>query len=296
MGLVAAFVAACGGATSGGGTIPIADSEDLRDAAEQARSLVKEAYQTLRRGNVGGLQTLVSEDLFAVGPGSEQVYSGRAEALDALTQLVTVGRKHRVASRGMVAVSSPSGKSAWVADQLKVDGVKLRLTAVLAEIDELWTIVALELSVPVTDKEANKLADDDQGTPARPVTGGVDDAAGEVAELFRQAAAAPEQFSEQLSDQGKVVAIGDGPRDFRRGTKSILRAWKKALKANPTMTLGGGLQASVTPDGALGWIAADVEASRDGANPVPHRYFVIYERSPEGWRMVAMHSAVVTPG
>lgn len=295
IGLVAAVLAACGGTTSRGAVVPIADSEERSHAAEQARSLVQEAYQTLRRGNVGGLQTLVSESLFAVGPGPEQVYSGRADALDALTQLVTVGRKHRVTSRGVVAVSSPSGKSAWVADQLNVDGTQLRLTAVVAEIDELWTIVALEISVPVTDKEARKLADGDQGAQAAPVEGSVDEAAREVVELFQQAAAAPEQFSEQLSDQDEVVAIGEGPRDFRRGAKSIRRAWKKDVKANPTMTLAGGLRASVTPDGALAWIAAGVDASREGVKPVPHRYFAIYERSPEGWRMVAMHSAVVTP-
>jgi hypothetical protein len=92
-----------------------------------------------------------------------------------------------------------------------------------------------------------------------------------------------------------VVAIGGPGKEFKRGPKSIRRAWKKALKSHPKVTLRGAMRASVTPDGALAWLVADVEASHDDMKPTPHRYFAIYERSPQGWRMVAIHQAVVTP-
>lgn len=293
LGLVVALIAACGGSATHGGTAPAAGGEELKDAAAQARGVVKEAYDTLRRGNVGGLQPLLSETVFAVGPGAGHVWSGRAGALDALG--FAAGRKHRVTSRGLVAVSSPSGKSAWVADQLKIDGVALRLSAVVAEVDELWVIVALELSMPVTDKEAETLGVGQEGAQATSIPGGVDEAARDIVKLFQQAAAAPEARAEQLADRREAVVIGRGPKEFTRGARSIRRAWKKALKANPkmSMTIKDEVRASVTPDGALGWVAAEVEASGNGEQAVPHRYFTIYERSEAGWRMVAMHAAVV---
>src|SRR5258706_4146724 len=141
---VAAVLGACGGASPAGvhAKEPVVDAGD---AAKQARGVVTEIYGNLRRGDVGGIQSLIAPDVFAVGPGAGDVFSSRTDAVVALGGVMRSGDKHKLASRALAVTLAPGGHSAWASDALQVDGISLVISAVLVESDGLWNVVAVHV-------------------------------------------------------------------------------------------------------------------------------------------------------
>jgi hypothetical protein len=283
-GVGCATTSASSGAAATGG-------EDRDDAAAQARGVVDEIYQSLRRGKVDSVQTLLATDVLVVGPGVGDVYVNRTDLVVALADAFSYGDKHRLSSRGLQISVAPGGRSAWVVDRLRVDGVSCRVTALLAEVDDLWVVVAVHVGVPVADGAlaARRGRDGDAAPPS--ITAVIDDAARPVVALFEDAAGAPERFGDQLADRGDTIIYGVDAKAQLRGTKSIRRRWKKAPPAKRAAVRA--VRAQVSPDGPLAWVAGDAELSlgADGA-PVPARFVAVYEREQTDWRLVALHDSV----
>jgi hypothetical protein len=281
--LVVLALAGCGGAAAEK-KAPVEEALDVGDSTKAARGIMTEIYGDLRRGDVGGVQSLLANDLFSVGPGANDVFLTREDAVVAVAAVLRSGDRHKVVSRGLKVSATPGGHSAWASDSLEVDGVPLALTAVLVESDGLWAVVAVH---------AGRTGEAAGGKKRAPLPGGVAAGAAEAVKLYRAGVAAPERFVEQLGSGADVVVLGAGAKEVTRGVKPVKKLWKKRLAAKPSFALEGEPHAQVTPDGALAWIVANVDVGEGGGKPEPHRALVIYQRADaRTWQLVAMHDSV----
>jgi SnoaL-like domain len=283
-----ATVVACGGAapstrTGGGGETAV----DEKDAAKAARAHVQEIYDELRRGNVGSVQSLLAPEVFVVGPGAADVFTSRSDAVVALAGFLREGDRHKLSSRALKVSSAPSGHSAWASDLVEVDGVTCTVTAVLAETDGLWTVVALHVGRVLSERQLPSKP------PERaPLPGGTSAGAADAVRLYRAGVAAPARFVEQLGKGNDLLMLGTGPKEQTRGEKAIKKLWKKRLAAQPKLKLEGEPRADVTADKELAWVFANVDVASATAPPEPYRSLVIYEKGEGGWNLVAMHDSV----
>ena len=280
--VLAVAVAACAG-TAPAPEAVTAGEDAQQEAASYARETAKEVYKALRRGKLDTSQSLLGDEVFAVGPRAKDVYSERTAAVLAATAELDAGERHKLSSRGLVTGGSVTGKSAWMVDRIDIDRRRYSVVAVLAEIDEIWYIVALHVGA-TGDGEST-------GAAMAPLGGGVSSAAADVVELVRAGAASPDALLEQLSGHPKVTVVGPGRSDHLRGARKITRKWKRKRGGAEPFALSGDVRAAVTPDGGLAWVVANTRAG-DGAGL---RTMFVYERVDDGWHLVALQRAVPLP-
>jgi ketosteroid isomerase-like protein len=283
---LAALPTACGSAPAKPAAPSVEDAP--ADAAADVRGVVQEAYGSLGHGNREGILPLLADKIYAIGPAAGDAIQARTDVVVALTAMFPADKKHRMVSHALRAVVSPGGKSAYVTDQLDIDGAPYTAAAVMEQQGDLWVTTPLQVARPVAVARQGK-------DPLPPIVAQVDPGAKAVVDLFTQAAAVPDRFVEQLADGPEVVAIGAGPRDLLRGGATIHKAWKKALKKHPTFAVMGTVRAGVTPDGQLAWIHANVKRAADDADPVVHRAFYVYARDGASWRLTVAHESAVAP-
>jgi hypothetical protein len=169
------------------------------------------------------------------------------------------------------------------------------MTAFLSESDELWLVDVIHLGRAMSAEQARaaKLA-----APApwpAGAGGGGGAGAGDLVKRFRELADAPETVVEQIDPKSKdALLLGAGAKDVTRGAKAIKKAWKKKAKSPPSWEIDGDVAAGVAPDGSLGWAAATVNVADGdgGGEPIPHRFFAVYERREDAWTLVALHAAL----
>ncbi len=276
---LATLAAGCGGAGSSSPSMPRGPRVNLDRASADAAALVSEIYGDLRRGYLDGLQNVTAPSVLVLGPGGE-IFTDRTAVV------LAVGRgfprsKHRLRSRGLEVIAAPGGRSARVTDSLEVDGQKLRLSAVLVSEDGIWTVAALHLSRPApADAMPTATASAPAGKPQVPPATG---AAADLAELVRTWSK-PGAVLDQFAPSPEIQLFGPGARDSAAGPKAIARWWKKNRQSSPMAPTP--FNAGLTPDGALGWVAADIQV--DGS---PERHFAIFIRKGKSYRLLVSHAA-----
>ncbi len=275
---LALTMAACSSAARGPAVAPVVDKDARKVTAKDARGLIKELYRSVRKGRGNNMQTLLADSVYVVGPAAADLFATRNQTVAAVTERFEIADRHRVRSRGLKAMSSPSGKSAWIYDRVDIDRTRYTLAMVLAEVDDIWYALAIQLGrEPAGKVEA----------PLPLLSGGVDERAEEVVLLVQAGAAAPGQFLEQLAEHGETAVIGPGKRDQARGAKRIARLWKKRKTATKPIEIDGELRAGITPDGALVWVIANTHTGE----AAPQRILWIYEHTGEAWKLVLMQWA-----
>jgi hypothetical protein len=284
---LAAMAALIGcGATTGSPEAVAVDADARNKASRYVRGTVKDVYRSIRKGKADTNQTLLADDLFAVGPHADQLYQDRTAAVLAITSAFELGKRLRLRSRGLVAEAAATGSSAWVVDRIDVKRRRYTVVAVLAEVDEIWYVVALQVG-------ATRGGDAAELPPLPGGAGGAD----EVVDLVRAGAAAPTAFLDQLSEHKKVTVVGPGKSDHLRGSKRIAKKWthKRKPKAPAPFDLIGEVRAGVTPDGGVAWVVAN--SRETGADEAPlHRRMFVYQRVDDAWRLVVMQDAIPPSG
>jgi hypothetical protein len=249
-------------------------------AAAAARDLIKEIYTSLRRGSTGGLLPLLDPALLAIGPAPGDLYTDRSAALVALAAAVTDGEKHKLTSTSLRVVASPDGHAAWATDVIQLDGKRYVIGAILLEADELWTVAAIEVGVPIGKKDLAALLDKGplpEPTPLPAPTIGADKT---LAETWKAGASDPAALSEQVADSPEAVARDLGGK-ATVGRKAIRKAWKKANKKVATAPRVDGVHARVAPDGTMGWVFGTVDVTDGKDPPVPTRTLYVYTKGKD---------------
>jgi hypothetical protein len=264
---------------------PVVDS---RTATKGARELVKELYDNVRRGGTDGLAPLADPALVTVGPGPADIYVERTEALLALANVLPPDKKYKLVSTDLRVSASPGGHAAWASDVITIDGAKYSLAIVMTEADDLWTIAAIQIGIPIPAKELRpkRLA------PPAPVPAPADPAK-PLLQLFEAGALDPGVLQEQLANRPSTVV-----RDFTGraliGKKAIKKAWKKEQKGLVTTPREQPTHARISPDGTLGWVFGSVDVTAKKEPTLATRMLHVYEKTDEGWEVV-LAQAVVTP-
>lgn len=284
------LVVACGGtaAPTRGPVVPEGDQKTRRDAVKQARGVIEEIYESMRRGDVDGLSAIVAPDVIVIGPGPGVGYRERADALVALGEALRSG-KHQVDSQELKVVSSPAGGAAWATDRLDVDGQRMHVVVLLTGADDLWSVTLVHLAPPISAKQADRAA----GAAIDPPRGGViTPSAAEAARQFTALTSAPELVLEQLGEGEDAVLVPGTNRSITVGRKAIRKLWKKVMKEAPTWTPRGTPAAGLGADGSLAWVWGHVDVSIDGP-ALTHRVFALYQQSGGVWDLVVLHPAVL---
>jgi SnoaL-like domain len=197
-----------------------------------------------------------------------------------------------------VALSSDA-KSGWVTADVQgkwpcaVIGCKENTTTFHAtmvfEADRPWHPVALDLANPHSGKDAAKL-----GAPPA-ITRQIDAGAEEAAKLFESTIGDVKALTATVSDRKEAVLFGSELAEKYVGTaaiKSTLTRW------NLTFKVRDGVQAGVTSDKTLAWVAANVDATSaktPTAKPTPYVALFVYEKVDTTWRLVVAQFSVYEP-
>ncbi len=308
--VVVAAVLASAACKTAAAPAPATAPGEPADAVREARSLVEEAYRNLRRGDAAGMTPLLATDAFLVGPGPAEVGLERSAAAVTAGDALSVTEKkggHKLKSSRLVAEAAADGRSAWITDQIELDGQPYAVVALAAEVDEIWVLTAIEVARTIPDGKLKRMAAEGGLAPLGELpawTPGAGQAAGNralpsgVLEAFLEAVTTPEALVAQLGNPSPIF-VGVAPRAVVRGATALEKLWmpkpktkKPAPRWTVVDTLGG-----ATPDGALAWVLA--HATRDGEAPQPRRLFAIYQRAPgdgaapAAWELMLLHEAAL---
>lgn len=294
---VAVAVAACGGGGGGEAKVAKQPTIDERKAEKDAKGLVREIYQTISRSsNTDGLMALLAEPLVVFGPRRTDAHATRSDALVAMrTVLDERGKdnKPRVASGSLAVVASPGGLSAWAVDVVNVEGSPMAVTAVLANEDDFWVVVAASLArTPSMKTVRSSLKNDAIVPPAMAAPAKVSGDADDAVDRFKRGLEDPAVWGDDLAKRGESIVIGPAAGEVTRGKKAIAALWKKRAKSNTRYATAGEVAAATTPDGKLAWVTVPAVQFADDDEPLPLRLFGVYERTDGGWQLIALQEAL----
>ena len=296
-------LAGCGGGVGSEAKVAKQPSVDERKAEKEAKSLLREIYQTLTRSsNTDGLMALLADPLVVYGPRRTDSHASRSDALVALKTLLDErgkDNKPQVTSGGLAVVASPGGLSAWAVDVLQVEGRPMALAAVLSNEDDFWVVAAAALAqTPSMKTVRSSLKHDAIVPPALAAPAKISGKADGAADRFKRGLADPDLWGTDLAARSEAVVIGPSAGDVTRGKKEIAKLWKKRAKANTRYATAGDIAAGATPDGQLAWVTVAAVQFSDDDDPLPLRVFGIYERAGSDWKLVVLQEslAVDEPG
>lgn len=277
-------------------------------AEKEIRSLLSEAYASVKRNNASGMMSLLAPDVFVAGPRHGDVGLERSAALVALGDALPSKKAHKLRSTKLEYGAAPDGRSAWAVDQIELDGKPFVITALAAELDGMWAITAVHVARPAKDAEPGSAAAA-AWKPTDGATAAHRAANPEAVQVLAQLTGEPDlrvDYLDAYADRQSMV-VRAGPRSALRGAKAIKKAWKKKP---PVWTVGPAIAAATSPDGTFAWVLAP--AALDGEAPGTRRLFLLVERmeddgGPEGggdddaavktlpWRLVVLHETAPSP-
>lgn len=290
--IACAFVVACGGSAPRPET-PEQPAIDERDAERGARGVVKEIYATLGRGNKDGLFALLDDELIVFGPRAADALGTRSDALVALGAELNRREKLPVRSSALEVVPSPGGRSAWAIDVIKVAGASHAVLAILSNTDDLWQVEAATVAaLPSRGRVATELARDAIVPPATATKVASRGDAADAIDRFERGLADPAVWGDDLRRRADAVVIGPRAGEVTRGKKAIKKLFKRRAATHTRAARAGAITARTTPDGQLAWVTAPIVRADDDVRALPLRAFAVFERTDDGWTMVALHEAV----
>jgi SnoaL-like domain len=316
--VVAVTVALATGCTTPSAVVAERPRGSAKAAVKETRSLIDEAYRSMREGSPADGMGLMSPDLFFIGPGPDDVGLDRAAAIELASKFIDDRKKHKLKSYGLEVSGGPDGHSAWATDQVDYDGVAYTVSIVAAEVDGSWALTTIEVSRAIGSRKLDggpTLGELPRWQPS-------DDAGAAHSEAPKEMITAMELASEdveaRLTQFGKAsdaAFVGPSPDDVILGSKAINKRWKKRA---PTWAISSTV-AGASPDGGLVWIVANADklespdsaddrdrkprrrndddqddrsGERDDRAPAaPRRLFALY-RNDGAWSLTYWHESV----
>jgi len=298
-----ALIAACGGGASSAKTAakPKQAAVDEKQAEKGAKDLVTEIYETLGRGNKDSLFSLLDDALIVVGPRRQDALTTRSDALVGLGSVIDPKAKKKLALRsgGVDVVASSGGRSAWAFDTVTAGGEPYSITAILINTDDIWQIDAASIAhMPNKSALKAELARDAIVPPGATAKAKQAPLAKAAVERFQKGLLDQASWGADLGSRSDALYVGPLAGELTRGKKDLKKLWKKRTDAKTREALSGEVLAGVTPDGQLAWVSAPVTRVAEEEEPLPLRSFAVFEKSSDGWKLIALHEslAIDEPG
>jgi hypothetical protein len=247
----------------------VLDGDEARSSASGVLDLV---YRTVESADEVTLRSCLTPDAFVLAPEAGGV-------LDSANAVVT---------------DSGSG---WVFDQLVVKlgaegGVDrdliVRVTALVVNGPTGLRVAAAYWSVPYeTQDEQDAVKHAGRLRPGAELPEGVGVGAEALVELLVSALARPSTLPGLYSVGSGAVTIGSVVDEVFEGSTGRA-AWQEFVQFVSAFAPRGPIRARlVTAD--LGWVAANIGI---GEPPTPYRFFYVWHREGEDWRIVVSHDGV----
>jgi hypothetical protein len=165
---------------------------------------------------------------------------------------------------------------------------QVRVTALLRRELDRWRIAACYWSLPfATQAEQDAVKHAGQLEPGLPLEEVITDGAQPLADALTGALQEPRLLPELYSTRGDHATIGSVIEEVFVGPAGRA-AWEEFVGYVSDYTLRGSLRAAVITND-LGWLAANIDI---GQPPTPYRFFYIWLRETDTWRIVISHDAV----
>ncbi len=295
--LALVLLVACGGGSASApkAVKPKQTAVDEKQAEKDARGLVAEIYETLGRGNKDSLFSLLDDSLVVFGPRKSDALANRTETLVALGELIDPKTKKKLALRSgsLEVVASAGGRSAWAFDVVTIAGEPHAITAILINTDDIWQVNAAVIAhTPAKSTLKAELAKDAVVPPGAAAKAKQDPAAKAAVERFQKGVLDQTMWGADLSSRSDAVFVGPLVGEVTQGKKELKKLWKKRLAANVREAIAGDVISGSTPDGQLAWVSAPVTRVADEEEPIPLRAFAVFEKSGDGWKLIALHESL----
>lgn len=271
------------------------------DPAAAARALLDAQYRAVEAGDLTTWAEAFAEDALLFGTDAGEVQLGkqailRTVAEGAARRMRPEVRRTYTSGGGFKVGVAPSGRAAWVADDIVYTVTSsagtarhlFRMTGLVAEAEGRWHLLAASYSVPVPDAEAFSRS---WPTPA-PLPDAVGPGAEPLAALAAGISARPMHFAGAFSDRPDVLLWGTAPGEEVEGGEEAQRFTREdddtgALR----VAVRGGVAAGLSPDGTAGWLAYQGTLTLP-AGQLPVRVLAVFLREEAGWRKVQEHVSV----
>ncbi len=227
------------------------------------------------------------------GPRKTDAFAVRADVLVALGQVVDpkAGKKLAMRSGSREVVPSPSGRSAWVFDNVNINGEPHAVMAILTNSDDIWLVQAVSVAHTPSHGTIREEGKKDAIVPTG-AAGAKKNEAEDAVDRFKKGLTDQAMVGEDLGSRTEAVYIGPSVGELVRGKKEIKKVWKKRVDAKARAAASGDITSAVTADGELAWVSAPITYVEDKQDPLPLRAFAIYEKGSEGWKLIALQEAL----
>jgi hypothetical protein len=201
-------------------------------------------------------------------------------------------------STGIMVGLCDSGRSAWFFDRSVIEITRdqkilfsypVRITGLLVK-DLDWQLAAAFWSIPLRNNDyqydlimKGKLK---TGTP----TGeNISPEAQPLAQSIINAMAQPLTKPDLYSTREDAITIGSTVDEVFRAEDG--KNWVGEIVQLPLkFAVRGGIRGAVSPDGGTAWMATHIDLT--GGITMPYRFFYVWLREPDGWKIVVSHDAV----
>jgi len=246
------------------------------------------------------LRQLLRSDGFVLTPLADGVCIGIDEVIEDLRRwcgaLGDRGERLQLRSAGVVTGVSPSGTAVWLFDRVTaaatragegVCGIEIRVTALLVY-DAEWRVAAAYWSVPYeTQEQQDRVKATGKLVPGIEFPQNAGSSTNAAAELLAAALAEPRLLPDLYAMDSSHVTIGSVADEVFLGPAGHA-AWSEFVQFVDSFELRGPMRgATVGSDAA--WLAANIDV---GQPPTPYRFFYVWARYQEGWRICISHDAV----
>jgi ketosteroid isomerase-like protein len=272
----------------------------MKSIHETVKSVIQELHQAVEQKDAQRLGELAHEEVFVFGPAAGAVSVGRLAFVSDLVNLFAQvkGKELHLQPSDLRVGLCDSGRSAWFLDRFDVEApgdsekphpIPVRLTGLLT-LEQDWRLAAAYWSIPLRDNDYQYgLIQAGKITPGLALEERVTPAAHILAQSIKNAMTQPSTMPGLYSTRPDAFTIGSTVEEVFFGEDG--RNWVKEITDLPLkFAVRGGIQAALSADGLTAWTATHVDLS--GGATMPYRFFYVWLREPDGWKIVVSHDAV----
>jgi ketosteroid isomerase-like protein len=272
----------------------------LQSPGETIKAVVRELYAAIEHKDLLRLGELLVADVFVFGAAADAVSIGRDQFItDLRSQFERVKDKElRLQSSEIQVGLCDSGRSAWFFDRFVMDivgdqeiphRVPIRLTGLLVR-DQDWRLAAAFWSIPLRSNEYQySLLQDGKIHAGVALEDQVAPEAQPLAQSLINAMAQPHSLPELYATRKDTFTIGSTVDEVFRAAEG--KNWVQEIVLLPLQfAVQGGIRSAVASDGCTAWMATHIDLT--GGLTVPYRFFYVWLREQDEWKIVVSHDAV----
>jgi ketosteroid isomerase-like protein len=276
------------------------ENQVLQSRDETIKAFVRELNIAVEQKDMLHMAELVHADVFVLGAAAEAISIGRNQFMtDLRSQIERINQAQLYLQPPEIQVGlSDSGRSAWFLDRFVVNIVEhqkvprqipIRLTGLLTREQE-WRLSAAFWSIPLRDNDyQHKSLQNGMITAGVALVEKVAPEAQVLAESIRKVTTESQSMPGMYSTCEDSFTIGSTVDEVFRADEG--KNWVQEIVNLPvTFAVRGGIRSAVAPDGQTAWLAAHIDLN--AGLTVPYRFFYIWLREHDGWKIVLSHDAV----